>query len=466
MVGNAPGGAAVEGKSLIRGDTIVAIATPPGRGGIGIVRISGPGAITAAQAVTRQVRLPLRRPMLGAFHDRDNMRIDQGLVFAFAAPNSFTGEEVVELHAHGSPVVLDMIVEAVLKAGVRLAEPGEFSLRAFLNNKIDLAQAEAIADLIDAGSRTEARAAAGSLAGELSRRVQDIRQALLDIRVIVEASIDFPDEDLDLLSEYGLRERVDEQRRALNAMREEAAQGVNLRRHPKIVIAGMPNTGKSSLLNRMTGRDSAIVTAIPGTTRDVVREQFDLQGMRMELVDTAGLRTTDDVIEVEGIRRARAEVEQADLVLYVVDGSRESERDPTVILATAELGDLQAQGRVLVLVNKVDRTGEPLDDGDNGLIRISALTGDGLGTLMTRVQQHMGLSDMTPRFLARRRHLDAMDRTAQALLVASGFLVNAASLELAAEELKGAQQHLGDIVGDVSSDELLGHIFSSFCIGK
>ncbi len=410
--------------------------------------------------------MPLRRALLAAFHDRDETLIDQGLLFAFAAPNSFTGEDVVELHAHGSPVVLDMLIEAVLQTGVRLAEPGEFSLRAFLNNKIDLAQAEAIADLIDAGSRTEARAAAGSLAGELSRRVLAIKQALIEIRVIVEASIDFPDEDLDLLSEYGLRERVDAQRQALATLRAEAAHGVNLRRHPKVVIAGMPNAGKSSLLNRMTGRDSAIVTPIPGTTRDVVREQFDVEGMRMELVDTAGLRATDDVIEAEGIRRAWAEVEQADLVLYVVDGSAVSERDPAVILASAELAELLQQGRVLVVVNKVDRTGELADAMETGLVRVSALTGDGIGTLMAGVQARMGLSDMTPRFLARRRHLDAMDRAELGLGVASGFLVDAGSLELAAEELKCVQRHLGEIVGDVGSDELLGFIFSSFCIGK
>ncbi len=303
-------------------------------------------------------------------------------------------------------------------------------------------------------------------AGELSRRVLAIKQALIEIRVIVEASIDFPDEDLDLLSEYGLRERVDAQRQALATSRAEAAHGVNLRRHPGVAIAGMPNAGKSSLLNRMTGRDSAIVAPIAGTTRDVVREQFDVDGMRMDLVDTAGLRATDDVIEAEGIRRAWAEVEQADLVLYVVDGSAVSERDPAVMLASAELAELLQQGRVLVVVNKVDRTGELADAMEAGLVRVSALTGDGIQALMAGVQARMGLSDMTPRFLARRRHLDAMDRAELGLGAASGFLVNAASLELAAEELKGVQRHLGEIVGDVGSDELLGHIFSSFCIGK
>lgn len=461
---------AIEGEGLKRDDTIVAIATPPGRGGVGIVRISGPEALVIARRLTARRELADRQYVRVRLHDVNGTRIDDGLAMTFVAPRSYTGEDVVELHGHGSPVVLDMLVEAALAAGARLADPGEFSLRAFLNDKLDLAQAEAVADLIDAGSRAAARAAAGSLAGVLSAEVARIKDALIEVRVIVEASIDFPDEDLDLLSEYRLRERIAALRTSVDELVNESARAIELTRSPKVVIAGAPNAGKSSLLNRLTGRDSAIVTHIPGTTRDVLRERLEIGGVQLELVDTAGLRETDDIVEAEGVRRARSELGEADLLLYVIDGVAEPGRAPALLARDHALnaridGDDAWQQRVLFVVNKVDRTGEALAPHD-GVVYISALTGAGLDMLRSAMRERLALEDATPRFLARRRHLDALRRCASALEMAAAQLASTPRFELAAEELKLAQSHLGEVVGDVTSDELLGHIFGSFCIGK
>ena len=468
MVGHEAGRIRSEGEGLNRDDTIVAIATPPGRGGVGIVRISGPHAQRTAQALIGQRTLRERVPTLVRLHDADGQPVDEGLAIAFHRPRSFTGEDVVELHGHGSPVVLDMLVESALSAGARLAEPGEFSLRAFLNGKLDLAQAEAIADLIDAGSRSAARAAAGSLAGVLSTDINRIKDALVELRVIIEASIDFPDEDLDLLSEYGLRERIASLQQAVDALVVEASQAIALTRAPMVVIGGAPNAGKSSLLNRLTGRDSAIVTHVPGTTRDVLRERIELGGVLLELVDTAGLRRTDDIVEAEGVRRARQELGQADLMLYVIDGSDDARRDADALRQAHDVDALLQDGhadRVLFVVNKVDRTGESARALE-GVVLVSAMSGDGMDALRDMLRERLALSDATPRFLARRRHVDALRRCSGALVLASAQLANLPRFELAAEELRLAQSHLGEIVGDLSSDELLGHIFGSFCIGK
>ena len=407
-------------------------------------------------------------PVLARFHDADATRIDEGLAIAFRGPRSFTGDDVVELHGHGSPVVLDMLVEAALAAGARMAEPGEFSLRAYLNGKLDLAQAEAIADLIDAGSRAAARAAAGSLAGTLSADVARIKEALIELRVIIEASIDFPDEDLDLLSEYGLRERLASLRGNVDDLVVEAARGVALTRSPVVVIGGAPNAGKSSLLNRLTGRDAAIVTAVPGTTRDVLRERIELGGVHVQLLDTAGLRATDDVVEAEGVRRARHALQQADLLLYVIDGGQESSRDADQLYRAHALDVLleeERADRVLFVINKIDQTREAATAGSR-VVTLSALSGDGVEGLRAAVGDALALSDATPRFLARRRHLDALQRCSGSLAAAATQLDGNPRFELAAEELRLAQSHLGEIVGDLTSDELLGHIFGSFCIGK
>lgn len=468
MVGHQAGRGRSEGEGLNRDDTIVAIATPPGRGGVGIVRISGPDAHRTARALIGHRTLRERVPTLVRLHDADGQPVDEGLAISFPRPRSFTGEDVVELHGHGSPVVLDMLVESALAAGARLAEPGEFSLRAFLNGKLDLAQAEAIADLIDAGSRSAARAAAGSLAGVLSADINRIKDSLIELRVIIEASIDFPDEDLDLLSEYGLRERIAGLAQDVDALVTEASQAIALTRAPTVVIGGAPNAGKSSLLNRLTGRDSAIVTHVPGTTRDVLRERIELGGVQLELVDTAGLRDTDDIVEAEGVRRARHELGQADLLLFVIDGSSDATRDADALRRTHDIETLLQDGhadRVLFVINKVDRTGETaraLPD----VAMVSAMTGDGMDALRGILRERLALSDATPRFLARRRHLDALQRCSAALALASAQLATTPRFELAAEELRLAQSHLGEIVGDLTSDELLGHIFGSFCIGK
>lgn len=439
-------------------DTIAAVATPPGRGGVGVLRVSGPLAAAIATALCGSPPPP-RHACLRHFTDAHGDVIDQGLALFFPGPRSFTGEDVLELQAHGSPAVLEALLQAAQAAGARLARPGEFTERAFLNDKLDLAQAEAVADLIDAGSLQAARAAARALQGRFSREVDGLSAALVALRVFVEAAIDFPDEDgVAWLEQAALQARLADARHRLDSLRQRAGQGAALREGLKIAIAGAPNVGKSSLLNRLTRADTAIVTAIPGTTRDVLRQTIDLDGLPLHLADTAGLRATEDPIEAEGVARARAELAQADCVLLVVD---DREPDPPEPAAAA---GIPPGPRVIVLRNKCDLSGAPAG-AQAGDLRISALTGAGFDALAARLRGLAGLDAAEPEFMARRRHLTALDAAAASLNQAAQCLADGAG-ELLAEELRAAHDALGAITGRYTSDDLLGEIFASFCIGK
>jgi tRNA modification GTPase len=454
-------------------DTIVAPATAPGRGGIGVVRLSGPGVPVIAAALLGG-RLPEpRRATLATFRDGAGEAIDSGLALYFPAPHSYTGEAVLELHGHGGPAVLASLVARAIELGARRAEPGEFTRRAYLNDKLDLAQAEAVADLIDAGSQAAARAALRSLQGAFSSEVHGLVEGLIELRVWVEAAIDFPEEDIDFLADPALSARVEALRARFDAVTQAARQGRVLRDGLTVVIAGRPNAGKSSLLNALAGHEAAIVTDLPGTTRDVVREQLDLDGLPLQVLDTAGLRVADegpaDVVEAEGIRRTRAEIARADRVLFVVDAAT----DPAAIAYTDERATLPEGVPVTLVFNKVDlmtvdlptARGAEVPDVDAQL-RLSARTGEGLAALRTHLQAAIGYSPTdTGAVSARARHLDALTR-ARAALEAACTLLAARRGELVAEELRLAQRALGEITGEFTSDDLLGRIFGSFCIGK
>ncbi len=441
-------------------DTIVAAATPPGHGGIGIVRISGPATRAIAAAMIERVPAP-RQAAVAVFGDAAGRAIDAGIALFFPGPQSFTGEDVLELHGHGGPVVMDLLVARAIELGARPARPGEFSERAFHNDKLDLAQAEAIADLIDAGSAEAARAALRSLAGEFSREVGELAELVMELRVFVEAAIDFPDEDAEFLAGEEVQERLSEIASRFAAIGDAARQGRALRDGLQVVIAGRPNAGKSSLLNALAGHDAAIVTATPGTTRDVLRERIHVDGLPIHVVDTAGLRDSTDAIEAEGVRRARAEIGRADLVLYVVDA--------TAGLDAGEQAALPPGAAVLVAWNKTDLP-EALPApalADRPVVSLSALTGAGLEALREQLKSAAGYqADAGGVFSARRRHLDALARAQSLFELAQARLAERAGFELVAEELRQAQAALGEITGAVSNDELLGAIFSGFCIGK
>ncbi|MCH7371966.1 tRNA uridine-5-carboxymethylaminomethyl(34) synthesis GTPase MnmE [Aeromonas sp. MR16] len=450
-------------------DTIVAQATAPGRGGVGIVRVSGPAVERVAEAVLG--RLPrVRYAEYLPFNDEQGQPLDQGIALLFKAPNSFTGEDVLELQGHGGPVILDMLIRRILQIdGIRPARPGEFSERAFLNDKLDLAQAEAIADLIEASSEQAARSAMHSLQGQFSGKIQQLVESLTRLRIYVEAAIDFPDEEIDFLSDGKVAGDLYSIMAELDDVRGEAKQGALLREGMKVVIAGRPNAGKSSLLNALAGRESAIVTEIAGTTRDVLREHIHLDGMPLHIIDTAGLRDTQDKVEQIGIERAWAEIEQADRVLFMVDGTTTDAIDPREIWP--EFVDRLPKNIGLTVVrNKADLTGEdlaPSQELGHAVYRISAKTELGLPALREHLKACMGFQGNTEGgFMARRRHLDALERAAERLLVAKEQLEVYVAGELVAEELRLAQESLSEITGEFSSDDLLGRIFSSFCIGK
>jgi tRNA modification GTPase len=450
-------------------DTIVAQATPPGRGGVGILRISGQSARDVAQAVLGKLPKPRYADYL-PFFDADGSVLDQGIALWFPNPHSFTGEDVLELQGHGGPVILDLLLKRILMLdGVRIARPGEFSERAFLNDKLDLAQAEAIADLIDASSEQAARSAINSLQGVFSQRVHQLVEALTHLRIYVEAAIDFPDEEIDFLSDGKIEAELNTVIGDLNAVRAEARQGSLLREGMKVVIAGRPNAGKSSLLNALAGKEAAIVTDIAGTTRDVLREHIHLDGMPLHIIDTAGLRDARDTVERIGIERAWKEIEQADMVLFMVDATTTEAKTPADIWPEF-VNRLPATLPIVVVRNKVDITGEPLGIekvSDYSLIRLSARTGHGVDFLRNHLKQSIGFNhNMEGGFLARRRHLQALEQAAQHLEQGKDQLLNAWAGELLAEELRLAQQSLSEITGEFSSDDLLGRIFSSFCIGK
>ncbi|MDX1594878.1 MAG: tRNA uridine-5-carboxymethylaminomethyl(34) synthesis GTPase MnmE [Gammaproteobacteria bacterium] len=446
------------------GETIAAVATPPGRGGVGIVRVSGPAVPELAAALLGDCPPP-RHAVLRPFRDADGEPLDLGLALYFPAPASFTGEAVLELHGHGGPVVLDRVLRRVLALGARLARPGEFSERAFVNGKLDLAQAEAIADLIASGSDAAARSAMRSLQGAFSARVEALVERLTALRTYVEAAIDFPDEEIDFLSDghvaLGLAELAGE----LDGVNRAAERGRRLHDGLNVVIAGPPNAGKSSLLNRFAGQESAIVTEVPGTTRDLLREYVQLDGLPLHMVDTAGLRDSDDVIEREGMRRAREAVAQADRVLLVLDDSASRTGD-----ASDWRAKLPGNVPVTVVRNKVDLSGTApgrAETPDGPEIRLSLKSGEGFGALREHLLEVSGYSGAEQGdFMARSRHLDALRRAGEAVVQARAQLAEHAAGELVAEELRLAQRALGEITGEVTSDALLGRIFAEFCIGK
>lgn len=451
-------------------DTIAAIATAQGRGGVGIVRISGPLASSAAQAITARALTP-RYAHYGAFRDAEGDVIDEGLALYFPGPNSFTGEDVLELQGHGGPVVLDMLLQRCVQLGCRLARPGEFSERAFLNDKLDLAQAEAIADLIEASSAQAARNALRSLQGAFSLRVNDLTEKLISLRIYVEAAIDFPEEEIDFLADGHVLAMVDKVRAELSTVLKEAGQGALLRDGMNVVIAGRPNAGKSSLLNLLAGREAAIVTDIAGTTRDVLREHIHIDGMPLHVVDTAGLRDTDDHVEKIGVERALKAIGEADRVLLVVDATAPEADDPFALWPEF-LEQRPDPAKVTLIRNKADLSAEPISmttsaDG-HVTISLSAKTeGAGLELLREHLKACMGYEQTAESsFSARRRHLEALRQACGYLDHGREQLTLAEAGELLAEDLRHAQQALGEITGAFSSDDLLGRIFSSFCIGK
>ncbi|AJR07056.1 tRNA uridine-5-carboxymethylaminomethyl(34) synthesis GTPase MnmE [Photobacterium gaetbulicola] len=450
-------------------DTIVAQATPPGRGGVGIIRVSGPKAKEVALAVAGRELKPRYAEYL-PFKNEDGTALDQGIALFFKGPNSFTGEDVLELQGHGGPVLMDMMIRRILAIdGIRAARPGEFSERAFMNDKLDLAQAEAIADLIDASSEEAAKSAFKSLQGAFSTRVNELVEALIHLRIYVEAAIDFPEEEIDFLSDGKVAGDLDGIIGRLDAVRREANQGAIMREGMKVVIAGRPNAGKSSLLNALSGKDSAIVTDIAGTTRDVLREHIHIDGMPLHIIDTAGLREASDEVERIGIERAWEEIQQADRVLFMVDSTTTDATDPAEIWP--EFVERLPQGLgITVIRNKVELTGEKTGIchvNNPTLIRLSARTGDGVEPLREHLKECMGFAGTTEGgFMARRRHLDALERAASHLETGKEQLEGFMAGEILAEELRLAQQHLSEITGEFTSDDLLGRIFTSFCIGK
>lgn len=467
-------------SSAIHQDTITAIATAPGRGGVGIIRVSGSKAQDIALAVLGYVPKP-RYAHYGPFKSSDGSALDEGLALFFPNPHSFTGEDVLELQGHGGPVVLDILLREVIGLGCRLARPGEFSERAFLNDKMDLAQAEAIADLIDSASEQAARCALRSMQGEFSKRVHELLDQLIHLRIYTEAAIDFPEEEIDFLNDGKVDAMLTDVENALALVLKEASQGAILREGMNVVIAGRPNAGKSSLLNALAGQDRAIVTDIAGTTRDVLKEHIHIDGMPLHIIDTAGLRDAPDEVERIGIQRAWDEISKADRILLMVD-STTNETDPEKLLHALydERGlgevtdDLLASGRITVIRNKADLSTETIGmaPGKNQndsypTITLSAKHNAGIDTLREHLKDVMGYNaGAEGGFLARRRHIDALNRAQDALVFGRQQLEGLGAGELLAEDLRVAQHALNEITGAFTADDLLGEIFGSFCIGK
>lgn len=448
-------------------DTIAAIATAPGRGGVGIVRVSGPGCQQIAHRILGLLPPP-REAKYTPFIDRNKNVLDQGIALYFSAPNSFTGEDVLEFQGHGGPVILDMLLAEILTAGARLARPGEFSERAFLNDKLDLAQAEAIADLIDASSQQAAKQAINSLQGAFSEQINHLVEELIHLRMYVESAIDFPEEEIDFLSDGKVAAQLDNVIERASDILHTAQQGVLMREGMKVVIAGRPNAGKSSLLNALAQRDIAIVTDIEGTTRDVLREQIHIDGMPLHIVDTAGLRAATDKVEQIGIERAWQEIDQADRILLMVDSTRlpDLSREDYWQQLSKHQPTLE---KVTVIYNKIDDSGFTLPDTPAVYkeIALSAKTGAGIDALIAHLKSVMGYQQTGEGgFSARRRHLDAIQHALTYLHNGRNQLQLHAAGELLAEDLRLAQDHLSEITGKFTSDDLLGKIFSSFCIGK
>ncbi|MBV1883475.1 MAG: tRNA uridine-5-carboxymethylaminomethyl(34) synthesis GTPase MnmE [Pseudomonadales bacterium] len=480
-------------------DTIIAQATPPGRGGVGILRLSGPRSLEFAQAVVRftksksskvtstqemtsdvKPQLKPRFAHFAQFFDKKNDLIDEGIVLYFPGPNSFTGEDVVELQGHGGPVVLDFLIQQFLDLGARIARPGEFSERAFLNDKLDLIQAEAIADLIDSSSTQAARSAVRSLSGEFSNQINQLLESLITLRLYIEAAIDFPEEEIDFLADSKVTKGLDEIVLRITSVLQTANQGALLQEGMRVVIAGRPNAGKSSLLNCLAGENRAIVTALAGTTRDVLREKINIDGMPLHIIDTAGLRTSPDEIEQEGIKRAWQEIELADQILLVVDASGDN------IGKNVSMDNVQALWqemvfsdkiwadkilkKIILIRNKIDLLKESpteIENTDLTVICLSAKNNKGIDILRNHLKKIMGFKNLGQgQFSARRRHTDAIERALKFVKAGEEQLLNAGAGELLAEDLKQAQNCLSEITGEFTSDDLLGRIFSSFCIGK
>lgn len=446
--------------------TIAAIATPPGRGGVGVIRLSGPKAYAIAQAISQKNLPKARMAGFRQFYDAQGEVMDEGLVLCFPNPNSFTGEDVVELQGHGGPVIQNALLARLLELGATAAKAGEFSMRAFENGKLDLVQAEAIADLIDATSQAAARSAVRSLQGAFSNKVNTVLEKLIHLRLHVEAAIDFPEEEIDFLADGKILALLEDVQSSVQSVQQSARQGQLLREGLQVVIAGKPNAGKSSLLNALAGVERAIVTDIAGTTRDVLHEKLSLNGLPITLTDTAGLRETGDIVEKEGIRRAIKEIEQADLLLLVYDLSQGE--DP-LQLAQHYFAEHLEPRRLMLIANKCDLTENTPAIGEyQGFrhITVSAKQEMGVQALIDAITAHAGFHPEEDTFIARTRHLDAMKRTQQYLIEARVQLVDFHAGELVAESLRLAQNALGEITGEFSADDLLGKIFGSFCIGK
>ena len=451
-------------------ETIVAIATPSGPGGIGIIRISGTKALTIGESVAG-LKLDPRHAHYCSLHDCDGSVLDSGICLFFPGPHSFTGEDVVELQAHGGPVILDLILRETCKLGARQALPGEFSQRAYINDKIDLTQAEAIADLINSTSEQAALNASRSLQGAFSNRIEELVTQVTQLRVFVEAAIDFPEEEIDFIQNSQVVQKLEDIVHQFSTVADEAKQGSLIQEGMKLVIAGKPNAGKSSLLNALSGQNTAIVTSIEGTTRDVLREHIQIDGLPLHIVDTAGLRDSEDEIEQEGIRRAWAEIESADRILLVVDGSSLSDQDEDYdALLPKTVRDLARNIPVTLVNNKIDLTNKQshmYERNKMTTVHLSAKTGDGIDLLKQHLKSCMGYKEEGDgNFSARRRHLQSLEQARTYLVSGQQQLLQAGAGELLAEDLRLCQNSLGEITGAVSSDELLGTIFSSFCIGK
>jgi tRNA modification GTPase len=448
----------------VKSDTIAAIATAPGRGGVGVIRISGSNLLPFAFALTGKNPKP-RFATLANFLAADGASIDSGLLLYFPNPASFTGEDVLELQGHGGPVVMQMLLARCLDLGARLAEPGEFSRRAFLNGKLDLAQAEAVADLIDAATTSAARSAVRSLQGEFSKAIHSLTDELINLRMLVEATLDFPEEDIDFLKAANAFGRLENLQIKLAEVFDRAGQGKLLQSGLHVVLAGQPNVGKSSLLNRLAGDDLAIVTPIAGTTRDALRSTIQIEGIPLHIIDTAGLRETEDEVEQIGIERSWREIERADVVLLLVDARA------GVATADREILDrLPERLKRITVFNKIDlcaTSAERHEEAETTAISLSARSGDGIELLRQELLRIAGWHQTEDVFIARERHLRAL-ASAQEHIAAARQVVEGSfpALELFAEELRLAQQSLGEITGEFTADDLLGVIFSRFCIGK
>lgn len=462
--------------SISANPTIAAVATAPGRGGVGVIRLSGQNLLPLAQALSGGKTPKPRTALYTDFVDEHGQALDNGLLLYFAAPASFTGEDVIELQGHGGPVVLNMLLQRCLRLGARLAEPGEFTKRAFLNNKLDLAQAESVADLIDAASQSAARMAVRSLKGAFSHHIHQLLDGLINLRMLVEATLDFPEEEIDFLAAADAKGKLARLQTQVAQILKQAQQGALLREGMKVVLVGAPNVGKSSLLNALAGDDIAIVTDIAGTTRDTVREQITLEGVPVHIIDTAGLRETEDAVERIGIERSQQALLQADIALILIDPREGMNAATQQILQT-----LPVQLKKIEIHNKSDLTGEAVGEvsretlsGDkhtmfseaDSLITLSAKTGAGLDLLRQALLRQINWQgESEGLFLARSRHLQALE-TAQKQLNAAAKENNHCQIELMAEHLRLAQNALGEITGEFSADDLLGVIFSRFCIGK